>query len=134
MVERPIKKSERQAQPNPDAAPQSTESSSAPQSSESGSAPQSLEPKSPPPKPVRRSPDAKSSEESDRGGRRTDRASGRGRKGDKEEPRQAMNPALMRGPKPVQPKPAPEPQPEEAAEDSQEEVTSEESQEETAEA
>ncbi len=98
MVERPIKKSERQA----------AEPSSEPPSQTSDSKP------SAPSKPQR------SADKSDDrpSGRRDDRSSGRGKRGSQDdEPKQMMNPALMRGPKPIKAPIAPEPEPEVIAEE-----------------
>jgi hypothetical protein len=95
MVERPIKKSERQAAP-----------SSEPSSPTSDSKP------SVPAKPQRSA------------GRSDDRASGRGKRGSQDdEPKQMTNPALMRGPKPVKAPIAPEPQPEAIADETLAETT-----------
>ncbi len=112
MVERPIKKSERQTE-NP-----STSSDATPQASDSKP--------SAPPKPQRsseRSDDRPSGRSDDRPAGRNDRSSGRGKRGSQDdEPKQMMNPALMRGPKPVKAPIAPEPQPE-AIEETTEETT-----------
>jgi len=82
MVERPVKKSERQSEETADSNPQNLESQS----------------------PVFKAPVAKGS------GRREERASGRAKKGDPDggEVRQT-NAALARGPKPAKPKPPVEP-------------------------
>ena len=103
MVERPIKKSERQAAP-----------SSEPSSPTSDSKP------SVPAKPQR---SAGRSDERP-AGRSDDRASGRGKRGSQDdEPKQMTNPALMRGPKPVKAPIAPEPQPEAIVGETSEETT-----------
>ncbi len=113
MVERPIKKSDRQAQPKLEAGGEST----AKPVSESTAKPL----------PVRsidrpsRTKDTAQEPGKDQGDRDRDKSKGRGKgKSRDEEPRQVMNPALLRGPKPARPKP-PEPEveetPSEAAED-----------------
>jgi hypothetical protein len=82
MVERPIKKSERQAKTD--------------ESSSGGDRPTSEA--SP-----RESGTARPTRDKDRG---KDRGKGKGKKGSREEePRQAVNPALVRGPRPTRPQP-----------------------------
>jgi hypothetical protein len=111
MVERPIKKSERQAKPEGE-------------SSESvAQAPPTVPPAALPTRNVERPTlnkdkdkesgsreNDRSSRENDRGSKENDRGKGRGRgKGRDEEPRQMVSPALLRGPKPTKSKPpAPE--------------------------
>ena len=84
MVERPIKKSERQAKADPivgaDAPVQASEERA---------------------RPTRDNPN-----------RDKDRSKGRGKRDERDEAKPPANMALMRGPKPVKPKPEPEPQPE----------------------
>jgi hypothetical protein len=84
MVERPIKKSERQAKADPivggDAPTQASEERA---------------------RPTR-----------DNSNRDKERGKGRGKRDDRDEAKPPANMALMRGPKPVKPKPEPEPQPE----------------------
>ncbi|MBW4569441.1 hypothetical protein PI95_007055 [Hassallia byssoidea VB512170] len=76
MVERPIKKSERQPSSGNDSKSENSDSMPTPQSN------------------------PKSSKQSD------DRSKGRGKKASfKDESRQSVNPALARGPKPVKPQP-----------------------------
>jgi hypothetical protein len=111
MVERPIKKSERQTtnQPSSDAA--GFQESEAPDAGASNSEER-----------VRSRPSRDKSDRndkgSDRGGDRGDRGKrkGRGRDQEDDRARTPVNPALMRGPKPTQPKPPvvqPEPEVEE---------------------
>jgi hypothetical protein len=132
MVERPIKKSERQPAPADDSAISAT--SEASEASEANA-----QPRSAPPPPTRRSSETREDRgegREDRGDRRDDRgdrrSSGKGRRNSQDEPKQAVNLALMRGPKPVKPV-APAPEPEAIEPEAETEVVSEETQVEVAE-
>ncbi|PSB25332.1 hypothetical protein [Stenomitos frigidus] len=97
MVERPIKKSERQAKPEGE----SSETVAKALPTRNVERPTLSKDKE------KKTEVAAPSREGDR--REGDRGKGRGKgKGRDEEPRQVMNPALLRGPKPTKPKPEPE--------------------------
>lgn len=109
MVERPIKKSERQAKPEGESS--ETVAKALPTRNVDRPTLSKDKPKS----------DDNGDKGSDRG---KDKGRGKGR-GREEEPRQMLSPALARGPKPTKPKP-PEPEVEETPVDVTEEVMAEE--------
>ena len=117
MVERPIKKSERQSAPAGD----SSQPSESQNSESQNSAPRSSAP--PVTKRSDRTSDRPSDRTEDRGDRKNDR---KGKRGDREESKQPVNLALMRGPKPVKSAaPALELEPEAVAEENPEETAAE---------